>query len=399
MPVFKYVGLQRDGTNVDGEIDLPTENDVRNHLRQQGIRLKKLSKASIFNADLSFGSPVKEVELSIMTQQLAIMLEAGLPILQALQILESGEQNPALKKILKKVSASISGGGALWEALSVHKKVFPNIYIYLVRAGEFSGSLGTSLKRLATYLENSVALKRMVKGAMIYPAVIAMVGMGVTFGLLAFVVPQFESMIKSGGGELPAITAFVIAASDFASSQAHIIIGGVIAVIFIFKKIISTPNGRMAWHLFLLSVPGIKTLITKSSTAVFTRTLGTMLLSGVNLVDAIEICKDVIDNEVMKRSLTKVKAEIVAGKSIAGPLARTKLFPHMVVQMVSVGENTGALDKMLIRIADFYEEEVKAVVSALTKLIEPLVLVVLGGVVATILIAMYLPIFQLAGGA
>jgi type IV pilus assembly protein PilC len=236
----------------------------------------------------------------------------------------------------------------------------------------------------------------MIKGAMVYPAVVIVVGLAVTIGLLAFVVPQFEQMITSSGGELPALTKIVIEMSHFMSNYIVYILGGIISGVFLFIRMIRSSEGKKSWDKFMLTVPLFGDLIVKGATARFTRTLGTMLSSGVNLIDAIEICKMTMDNSVIEEALGKVKEEISSGKTIAGPLAQAKIFPPMVIQMINVGENTGSLDQMLIKIAEFYEAEVEVVVSNLSKLIEPLVLVVLGGMVAFILIAMYLPIFNLA---
>jgi len=235
-----------------------------------------------------------------------------------------------------------------------------------------------------------------VKGAMVYPAAVLIVGFGVTFGLLTFVVPQFEAMITSSGGELPFLTQIVINISHFCSAWALHIIGLLVLGLFAFSRAIKTPEGRRVWDTFLLKLPLFGDLLVKGSTARFSRTLGTMLSSGVNLIDAIEICKMTMDNVVIEDALGKVKEEISAGKTIAVPLAQAKVFPGMVIQMINVGENTGTLDQMLIKVADFYEAEVEAIVANLSKLIEPIVLVVLGGIVAFILIAMYLPVFNIA---
>lgn len=400
MPNFKYEGQKRDGQKIKGDVNLPSEGEVRVFLRQQGIRPTKIEAESIFNKDLNinlFGGGVNDAEVSIMTRQLAVMVGSGVPLLQAFDILQQGEKNPVLKKSLQSIQESISAGSPLWEAMSKQRTVFSHLYIYLVRAGEMGGALDLILNRLAKYLDDNVKLVRMVKGAMVYPAAVLVVGFGVTFGLLAFVVPQFEQMIASSGGELPALTKFVIQISHFCSGYAHIILGGVIGGGIAFARFIKTDNGKKMWDRFLLRLPLFGDLLVKSATARFARTLGTMLTSGVNLIDAIEICKMTIDNTVIEEALAKVKNEISSGKTIALPLAQAKVFPAMVIQMINVGENTGTLDQMLIKVAEFYEAEVETVVSNISKLIEPVVLVVLGGIVAFILIAMYLPVFQIAG--
>ena len=398
MPVFKYEGQKKNGEKTKGQVSLPTEGEVRVFLRQQGIRPNKIEAESLFNKDITLfgGNSVKDTEIAIMTRQLAVMIGSGVPLLQAFDILSQGEKNPALKKALQQVQEAISGGSPLWEAMSRQKGVFNHLYIYLVRAGEMGGALDLILNRLAKYLDDNVRLVRMIKGAMIYPAAVLIVGFAVTFGLLTFIVPQFETMITSSGGELPALTKIVIDISHFCSEYALIIVGTVVGGTMSFLKYKKSEAGKKKWDRFMLSMPLFGDLAVKGATARFSRTLGTMLTSGVNLIDAIEICKMTIDNAVIEEALGKVKDEISSGKTIALPLAQAKIFPSMVIQMINVGENTGTLDQMLMKIADFYEAEVEAVVAGLSKLIEPVVLVLLGGIVAFILIAMYLPVFNIA---
>ncbi len=398
MPIFHYEGVKRNGEAVKASVNLPSENEVRIFLRQQGIRPGKIEQESVFNKEISFfGGGVKDTDVAIMTRQLAVMVSSGVPLLQSFDILQQGEKNPRLKKSLQEIQESIAAGSPLWEAMSKQKDVFSHLYIYLVRAGEMGGALDLILGRLAKYLDDNVRLMRMVKGAMVYPAVVSVVGFGVTFGLLAFVVPQFEAMITASGGELPALTKFVIALSHFCSSYAIYIIAAVAGGATMFMRFIRSAEGKRVWDRFVIGVPLFGDLLIKGATARFARTLGTMLTSGVNLIDAIEICKMTMDNTVIEDALARVKEEISSGKTIALPLAQAKVFPGMVIQMINVGENTGTLDQMLMKVADFYEAEVEAVVAGLSKMLEPLVLVVLGGIVAFILIAMYLPVFNIAG--
>jgi len=398
MPIYQYEGAKRNGENIKGNVNLPSENEVRIFLRQQGIRPSKIEQQSVLNKELKFfGSGVKDTEVSIMTRQLAVMISSGVPLLQAFEILGQGEKNPRLKKALIDIQEQISSGSPLWEAMSKQKDIFSHLYVYLVRAGEMGGALDLILNRLAKYLDDNVRLVRMVKGAMVYPAAVSIVGFAVTFGLLTFVVPQFETMIAASGGELPYLTKVVINISHFCSSYFLYILGVIGGGGTLFMRTIRSPEGKKVWDRFTLSVPLFGDLLVKGATARFARTLGTMLTSGVNLIDAIEICKMTMDNTVIEEALARVKEEISAGKTIALPLAQAKIFPGMVIQMINVGENTGTLDQMLIKVADFYEAEVEAMVSSMSKLIEPLVLVVLGGIVAFILIAMYLPVFNIAG--
>lgn len=396
MPVFKYEAVKRSGEKMSGSVDLPNEGEVRIFLRQQGARPTKIEAESSFSKGFSlFANKVDDSAIAIMTRQLSVMVSSGVPLLQAFDILQNSEKNIALRKALQTVSEAISSGNPLWEAMS-KTKIFPHLYVYLVRAGEMGGALDTILDRLAKYLDDNVRILRMIKGAMIYPAAILVVGGGVTFGLLAFIVPKFQEMIMASGGELPELTKIVINLSAICSKYAIHILAGVVGLVILFKRFISTPVGKKSWHRFLLSSPVIGDMLLKGATARFARTMGTMLSSGVNLIDAIEICKMTMDNVIIEEALALVKEEISAGKNIALPLSQAKIFPSMVIQMINVGENTGTLDQMLIKIADFYDAEVETAVANLSKLIEPVVLVVLGGIVSVILIAMYLPVFNMA---
>lgn len=397
MPNFKYEAIKKNGEKITGTISMPNETELRIYLRQIGARPSKIETESIFNKDFSFsfGSGVSEAEISIMTRQLAVMIGSGVPLLQSFDILLSGEKNLTMQKSLKSIVEAINAGSPLWEAM-MKQKIFSQLYVYLIKAGEAGGALDQILLRLAKYLDDNVRLIRMVKGAMVYPAIVVLVGIGVTFGLLTFIVPKFAAMITASGGELPYLTALVIQISDFCTNYFLYIIGGAVGGFTSFFKYIKTPAGKRAWHLFLLNAPLFKDLLTKSATARFSRTLGTMLTSGVNLIDAIEICKMTIDNVIIEEQLAKVKEEISAGKTVAEPLAKAKIFPSMAIQMINVGESTGTLDQMLLKIADFYEAEVETTVGNMSKLIEPLILVILGGIVAFILIAMYLPVFNIA---
>lgn len=398
MPIFKYEGQKRNGEKVKATVDLPNEAEVRVFLRQQGIRPSKIEAEGMMNKDIKLfgGGGVKDTEIAIMTRQLSTMIGSGVPLLQAFDILAQGEKNQTLKKALIGIQETISGGSPLWEAMSRQKGIFSHLYIYLVRAGEMGGALDLILNRLAKYLDDNVRLVRMIKGAMIYPAAVVVVGFGVTFGLLTFVVPQFETMITASGGELPGLTKAVIEISHFCSNNFHYIIGGTVAAVVGFVRFKRSEGGKKKWDRFVLSAPIFGDLAMKGATARFSRTLGTMLSSGVNLIDAIEICRMTMDNSVVEEALLKVKEEISSGKTIALPLAQAKIFPSMVIQMINVGENTGTLDQMLMKIAEFYEAEVETAVAGISKLIEPVVLVVLGGMVAFILIAMYLPVFNIA---
>jgi type IV pilus assembly protein PilC len=397
MPVFKYEGLKKNGEKIKGSVTMPNETEVRVFLRQQGIRPSKIEGENLLNKDLSFsfGSPVSDAEIAIMTRQLSVMVSSGVPLLQAFDILQSGEKNKALQNALKGVGEAISGGSPLWESMSKQKNIFSHLYIYLVRAGEASGSLDIILNRLAKYLDDNVRIVRMIKGAMIYPIAVVVVGIGVTMGLLTFIVPKMADMLTSAGGQLPALTQLVINMSEFVRTYFLHIAGALTGLGVSFSRWKKTEAGKRQWMRIVMKTPIFGDIAIKGATARFTRTLGIMLSSGVNLIDAIEICKMTIENAIIEDALMKVKEEIQGGKTVAAPLASAKVFPPMVIQMINVGESTGTLDQMLIKVAEFYEAEVEVAVGGLTKLIEPVILVVLGGIVAFILIAMYLPVFSM----
>jgi type IV pilus assembly protein PilC len=336
-------------------------------------------------------------DILVFTRQFSVMIDAGLPLVQALDIIGTQSDNPAFRKVLLGVKARVEAGSTFADALSEHPKVFDELFVQLVRAGEIGGILDTILQRLGAYIEKNEKLKRRVKGAMVYPAIVLTVAVGVVVVLIAFVVPTFEKMFKDFGGALPGPTQFLVDVSNGFRSSWYLWLGILIAALVAFKLAIRKGKGQEAWHAFVLKMPLFGPLIRKIAVARFTRTLGTMLSSGVPILDSLEIVAKSAGNRTIERGILYVRAKISEGKNIASPLAETKVFPPMVVQMIGVGEATGSMDQMLSKIADFYDDEVDVAVAALTSMLEPDMMVFLGGTVGFFMIAMYLPIFNMAG--
>lgn len=406
MPEYTYTGVDKQGRRVTGQIDAPNEGELRMLLRGQGVRPMRISRVSMIQADLGTllrGGKIGKIPANILaafTRQLHVLVGSGIPLVQSLEILGEQSVDPSLKKILLTVKEKVSGGAFFWESLSTYKDSLPRIYISLIRAGESAGALEQILDRLANYLESADRLAKQVKSAMMYPVIVILVAAGVIGGMLVFVIPKFEEIIASSGGELPGPTKFVIFLSNFMVNNITFILGGLAALILILYKYAQSEEGRGVIHRLAFKVPVFGDIMQKSGIARFTRTLGTLLSSGINLIDAIDICKNTVDNVVIEEAVGKIRRDVEAGKSISSVLARFEnVFPKMTVQMVAVGENTGNLEKMLERVAAIYETDVETLVGGLSKLIEPILLVVLGGLVAGMMVAMYLPIFKIAGSA
>jgi type IV pilus assembly protein PilC len=359
------------------------------------VKIKK--KPMSLNFKLPGMNSIGNKDLVIFTRQFATMIDAGLPLVQCLDILATQLDNLAFREVLMKVKVKVESGSTLADALGDHPKVFDTLYVQLVAAGEIGGILDTILNRLAAYIEKNEKLKAKVKGAMVYPSVVLIVAVGVTVVLLLFVTPTFEKMFKDFGGAMPAPTQFVIDLSKWLQHWGIymvLVTGGAAAG---FRAYLNWPKGREQFDAFVIRTPIFGPLIRKVAVARFTRTLGTMISSGVPILDAMEVVAKTAGNSVVEKAIRYTKEKISEGKTIVQPLAETKVFPPMVVQMIGVGEATGAMDQMLTKIADFYDDEVDAAVNALTSLIEPVMMVFLGGVVGGFLVAMYLPIFSIAG--
>jgi len=404
MPKYKYVGFTADGKKVESTIDADTEREAKKMLRRQSIRPTKIIAPSIFEVDLGqwmvdkgIAPPFGRAELMRFTRQLSILINAGVPILECMEILTKQEQNFVLKKTVKSISVQVEEGKSLFEAMS-SQTGFDRLYCALVKAGESAGILDSILNKLAEFLERQEKLKKKVKGALTYPTIIVVVGIIVIFGLMTFVVPQFVGMLKESNQEIPWITQMVMDTSQFFQDYTILLVVGLVAGFMLFLNFIKTKEGKVVWDRFTMKAPLFGMLIIKGNLGAFTRTLSTMLAAGVPIIDSLEICIETLDNTQIAKDLTMVRKAVIEGKSITEPLNRISYFPPLVTQMMKVGESTGNLDQMLLKVADVFEDEVNELVDNLTKLIEPLILVFLGGLIAIVLIAMYLPILMSAGG-
>lgn len=400
MPTFVYEGKTLTGEVRKGEIEAVDLTTATATLRRQRILPTRVEKKKGVGFKLpTLGGKVKAKEIVVFTRQFATMIDAGLPLVQCLDILGNQQPNKVFKGVIKEVKTSVEGGATFADALKKHPKVFNDLYVSLVAAAEVGGILDTILNRLAVFMEKAEKLKGKVKGAMTYPVVIIIVALIVTAGLLLYVVPIFQKMFADFGGALPAPTQFVINLSNTLRSYWYTFMGGIIGLVVSIVQFYRTDRGRRVIDDLLLKVPVIGDLLRKTAVARFTRTLGTMISSGVPILEALDVVAKTAGNRTIETAVIKTRTALSQGKSFAEPLAETKVFPPMVVQMVSVGESAGAMDAMLSKIADFYEEEVDRSVDTLTSLIEPLLMVFLGVIIGGLVITMYLPIFKLAGVA
>ncbi len=398
MPEWVWEARGSDGEVRRGIMEADTEDLVRDRLRAQRLNPVQIKKKPR-EINISFGVGVTEKELVVFIRQLATMIDAGLPLVQALDLLASQNDNKAFQKILFDVKEHVERGGTFSEALRRHPKLFDDLFVNLVAAGEAGGILDTILQRLAIYIEKRVKLKRQVRGALVYPTAILFVALVVLAVMLVWVIPAFEGMFADFGGKdnLPAVTRFVISVSNGVVDNLLWIALAIVGVVVGLTASYRNPQGKRVWHRLLLSVPVLGPVMRKIAVARFTRTLGTLLSSGVPILDALQIVGKASGNVIVEEAIQQTAEKIREGRTMAEPLMETKVFPPMVVQMIGVGEQTGAVDQMLNKIADFYEEEVDVAVAALTSLLEPLMMVFIGGLVGFILIAMYLPIFTMAG--
>jgi type IV pilus assembly protein PilC len=403
MAKFKYVGFTADGKKVESAIDADSIKDAKKLLRRQNIRATKVVAPSILEVDLGdfmvekgLARAFGRADLMRFTRQLSILINAGVPILECLEILAKQEQNPSLKKVVKNITLQVEEGKSLFESMS-NQIGFDKLYCALVKAGESAGILDSILVKLAELLEKQEKLKKQVKGALTYPVIVVFVGIIVLFGLMTFVVPQFVQILEESGQKIPWVTQVVIDISSFFQNYTLLLIAGMIAGSMVFVNYIKTRDGKVNWDRFTMRAPLFGTLIIKSNLGAFTRTLATMLTAGVPIIDSLEICIDTLDHTQIAKDLKKVRQAVIEGKSITEPLGRISYFPPLITQMIKVGEATGNLDAMLGKVADVFQDEVEDLVANLTKLIEPIILVVLGGMIGFVLIAMYLPIFLSAG--
>jgi type IV pilus assembly protein PilC len=398
MPVFTYRGTNRSGGNVSGEVTATSKAELQNMLRRQQITPTKMSeKGKEFNLP-TFGSGVSAKELAIFTRQFSVMIDAGLPLVQCLEILASQQENKMFQKVLTGTRGAVEGGSTLSAAMRQYPKVFDSLYVNMVEAGETGGILDTILQRLSSYIEKNVKLQRAVKSAMVYPVGVLTVAGGVIILLLWKVVPIFATLFAGLGVDLPLPTKIVIGMSNMIGSVfgflALVAFG---AALFGLKIWYGTPQGRYILDSVILRLPVIGILMRKIAVARFTRTLGTLIASGVPILEGLDITARTAGNAVVEKALQQVRKSLEEGKSLTEPLKDSEVFPGMVTQMISVGEQTGAMDAMLQKIADFYEEEVDAAVKDLLTALEPIMIVFLGVVVGGVVISMYLPLFSLIG--
>jgi type IV pilus assembly protein PilC len=398
MPVYAWVAETKRGRKVKGELEAADEKIAFSQLKRRNFTVKKLKlKPKDLFENVSFLQPkVKNKDLVVFTRQFSTMIDAGLPLVQGLTILADQNENPTFKVMLKTITKDVEGGSTLAEAMRKHPKVFDELFVNLIAAGEIGGILDTILRRLAEYIEKAERLKGQIKGAMTYPIVVVAIAVIVIAVILIFVIPVFEDMFKSFGSALPTPTQIVVTMSRFIKGNIHWLIIAFVALVFGFKRYRMTEGGRKTTDTIALKLPIFGDLLKKVAVARFTRTLGTMIGSGVPILDALEIVAKTSGNVVLEEILFEVRGSIAEGQTIAEPLSENDIFPGMVIQMISVGEATGALDTMLSKIADFYDEEVDAAVDALTSMLEPLLMLFLGGSIGGLVVAMYLPIFQMA---
>jgi type IV pilus assembly protein PilC len=394
MPTFVYSARAVSGDIRSGEIDLPTKDEVVGYLRKQRmIPVSVRSKPKEFS--LSFGTGVSMREVVIFTRQFATMINSGLPLVQSLSILAEQSENQKFKVIITAVLNDIQSGQTLADSMRRHPKVFTDLYVNMIAAGEAGGILDTILNRLAVFLEKNDALIRKIKGAMTYPAVMLLVVIGATTILLWKVVPVFAGIFLDAGVQLPAPTRVVLALSAFLQSYIVHCLGAVILLVIALRQYHKTPGGQLAIDRLMLRMPILGPLIRKSAVSRFTRTLGTLVSSGVSILDGLEITARTAGNRVVHDAVMKSRSSIAGGATISEPLRQSGVFPPMVVQMINVGEQTGGLDEMLNKISDFYDDEVDAAVTALTSVLEPIMIVVMGVVIGGMVVAMYLPMFDL----
>jgi type IV pilus assembly protein PilC len=402
MAEFVWEARGRAGDVRSGTMEADTEAAVHARLRAQALNPTKVKKKGGFLASISalqLGAAVDAKDLVKFIRQFATMIDAGLPLVQCLEILGNQEPNKFFQNALRDIKSTVEQGATFSDALRKHPKIFDELFVNLVQAGEIGGILDTILNRLAVYIEKRVKLARQVRGALTYPIAVICIMTIVIFVLMTFVIPAFEGMFAEFGAKdsLPALTKMVIAMSKGFVRWLPLIIAGMIGAAVGSSSIYRSKRGKRIIHKIILKIPIFGPVMQKIAVARFTRTLGTLLSSGVPILDALDIVAKTAGNVVIEEGLMYTRARISEGKNMAEPLAEINVFPGMVVQMVAVGEQTGALDTMLSKIADFYEEEVDVSVGALTSLLEPILMVIVGGVVGVVLVSMYLPIFDLAG--
>lgn len=399
MPNFKYVAKETSGKNISGFFEASDRTQAIESLRKKGLIIVSVTESSSklsMSGARSKGKKIKTEDLVVFSRQLATMVDAGIPLVSALDILGEQIENKAFGSIVLRIRSDIETGSSLSDAISKHRKIFSTLFVSMVKAGESSGMLDDILDRLAAYLEKTSALQKKISSALIYPAVVSGMALLITLVLLIKVIPVFKDIFSGFGAALPTPTLVLIAISDALRKYFLIMAAVIAAIVFLISKYINTEKGRLQYDSLLLRMPIFGVLFKKVAISKFTRTLSTLIKSGVPILNSLDIVGKTSGNKAIELAVETVRNNVREGESIADPLARSKLFPPMVVRMISVGEQSGQLEKMLAKIADFYDEQVDSAVSGLTSLIEPLIIAFLGIVIGTIVICMFMPIFKIA---
>jgi type IV pilus assembly protein PilC len=394
MATFTYSARNRQGEIQNGELEAPSQQDAQALLRRQNLQPLRVAPKKAAGG-IKFGTGIKTRDIVIFTRQFATMINSGLPLVQSLDILAKQSENKNLSTVIEQVLSDVESGNTLADAMRKHPKVYTDLYVNMVAAGEAGGILDTILLRLASFLEKNDALVRKIKGAMIYPGVIFSVAIGAVCVLLIFVIPTFQTMFESAGVPLPLPTQIVINMSKILQAYWWAIIAVIVGIVFAIRSWYATSGGQLTLDKFMLHIPVMGDMLRKSAVARFTRTLGTLVASGVSILDGLEITARTSGNRVIHDAIMQSRASIAGGETISAPLRASGVFPPMVVSMINVGEQTGGLDEMLTKIADFYDEEVDAAVEALLAAMEPIMIVVLGVIVGGMIVSMYLPIFDM----
>lgn len=394
MAIFLYKAQNAQGNVFEGQIEAQNKEEAESLLRRKRLVIQSVKKKPT-EINLTIGTGIKSADISRFTRMFSSMCSAGLPMLQCLTILEEQMENPALRDVIHKISMSINGGSSLADALALHPKVFDKLYCNMVAAGEAGGILEGILLRLADYQESNERTKRKVKKAMMYPMIVLFVAVGAVVALLTFVVPTFANMFVEMGAELPGPTQIVMDASNLIQDYALLWVVLIVAAIVAMRTVLKVPHLRLKFDTLLLKAPKIGDLLTKTAVARFGRTLGTLLNAGVSIIDALQVTAKTAGNLAVEKAILRISQSIAGGKPIVEPMKECGIFPPMVVQMTGVGEKTGNLGGMLLKVADFYDEEVDAAVDSVTSMLEPIIIVFMGGAVGFIMVAMYMPMFSM----
>ena len=404
MGKWYWIGTDNDGKQAKGELEAKDKKEARMILRKREIKIQKLNTPSFLEFDFDEWLVTKGLarsfthqELGLFTKQLAIMINAGIPLIQTFEILQKSTKSRSLRKIIRKVAKDIEAGETIAESLQKQKK-FSTLYCNLIRAGESTGTLDIILNKLSDFLEKQAKLTRQIKSAMNYPIFVGIIGMVIVAGMMIFVVPLFTEMLASQKREIPFITQMIINISDTLQKWIFVVVPAFVFLIFFMINYAKSDDGKPAYDRLIMKVPIFGNIIIKGNLSTFTMTMAITLASGVPLIEALDICINTVNNSSIKRDLKKVKVAVTGGKTLNSQVVKIPYFPEIIAQMIKVGEQTGSLDSMLKKVADVLEDEVNILLTNMTKLIEPIVMVLLGGVIATVLVAMYLPILSSAGG-